>query len=442
MLISGWQTPLELLREELIQLEQEGRVVPDSLRKEVETLVAEKEPWAARIEEVAAQLTGLQMRPEWPYEEPDELDEIRRLRPAGPRVLSLNLSDGEMLERFHGAWRGRCVGCALGRPVEGKTRDWIRTLLIARGEWELNDFFRGGDSRLWAPASQRENIRCMEPDDDIHYTLIGLRVMEKKGADFRWDDIANCWNSHLPYNAICTAETQAILNYNMLHPRCSGYAPSIATPEFTRRHNNPYREWIGAAIRADFWGYAAAGNPELAAEFAYRDGSWTHVKNGIYSEMFVAALISAAFVESDPVRLVEIGLSEIPANCRIAEAVRRALEWRKECADWESFMEKIDRHYGTLSWVHSINNLLIVLMALFYGDSTIDRNTALAVMGGADTDCNGATAGSITGILNPVSRLAERQNDTVEPQFIGEGTCRMRKLAERTLAVWKQIRNR
>ena len=105
-------------------------------------------------------------------------------------------------------------------------------------------------------------------------------------------------------------------------------------------------------------------------------------------------------------------------------------------------MEKIDRHYGTLSWVHSINNLLIVLMALFYGDSTIDRNTALAVMGGADTDCNGATAGSITGILNPVSRLAERQNDTVEPQFIGEGTCRMRKLAERTLAVWKQIRNR
>ena len=164
MLISGWQTPLELLREELIQLEQEGRVVPDSLRKEVETLVAEKEPWAARIEEVAAQLTGLPMRPEWPYEEPDELDEIRRLRPAGPRVLSLNLSDGEMLERFHGAWRGRCVGCALGRPVEGKTRDWIRTLLIARGEWELNDFFRGGDSRLWAPASQRENIRCMEPD--------------------------------------------------------------------------------------------------------------------------------------------------------------------------------------------------------------------------------------------------------------------------------------
>ena len=157
--------------------------------------------------------------------------------------------------------------------------------------------------------------------------------MEKKGADFRWDDIANCWNSHLPYNAICTAETQAILNYNMLHPRCSGYAPSIATPEFTRRHNNPCRQWIGAQIRADFWGWCCAGNPERAAEFAWRDASWTHVANGIYGEMFIAALQAAAFVESDPERLIEIGLSEIPARCRLAAAVREGVAKAKELPD-------------------------------------------------------------------------------------------------------------
>ena len=440
MLISGWQNPLELLREELVQLEQEGREIPEALRKEVEQLVSEKQLWSERISVVAERLLNLPMRPDWPYREPDDLAEIRNLRPEGPRQLELNFSDDEMLEKFHGAWRGRCVGCALGKPVEGKPRQWIRSLLVKQGEWELDDYFRGGDPGLWCPASQRENIRFMEPDDDIHYTLVGLRVMEEKGTDFRWNDVADCWNSRLPYNAICTAETQAILNYNLLRPRCGGFERSIATPEFTRRHNNPYREWIGAAIRADFWGYAAAGNPELAAEFAYRDACWTHTKNGIYSEMFVAALISAAFVESDPVRLVSIGLSEIPADCRIAEAVRRALEWRGRCAGWESFMEQVERYYGTLSGVHSINNLLIVLMALFYGDSTIDRNTALAVMGGLDTDCNGATAGSITGILNPASCLAERLNDTIQPQFIGEGVCRMRSLAERTFAVWKQVR--
>ena len=48
----------------------------------------------------------------------------------------------------------------------------------------------------------------MEPDDDIHYSLIGLKVLEARGPEFCWHDVADCWNSSLPYNAICTAETR------------------------------------------------------------------------------------------------------------------------------------------------------------------------------------------------------------------------------------------
>ena len=102
-------------------------------------------------------------------------------------------------------------------------------------------------------------------------------------------------------------------------------------------------------------------------------------------------------------------------------------------------MDRFDETYRGMSDVHAINNLQIVIMALFYGDRTIDRSTALAVMAGLDTDCNGATAGSIIGILNPESILAERLNDTIEPDFIGESRCRIRTLAERTLAVRNRI---
>lgn len=438
MLISGWTVPLQLLWVELRQLEDEGVEIPDEIRKQCAKLRPGQDDWAPELEQIFTRLSALPIPADRQREEPDDLEAIRLLRPEGPRRLPLHLSDRELLERYHGAWRGRSVGCALGKPVEGKSRSWIRELLTRQGEWELRDFFRGGDPDLWAPRSQRENICCMEPDDDIHYTLIGLRVMEEKGMDFQWFDVADAWNRYLPYNQICTAETQALLNYNLLRPRL-GSPGGAATAEFTRRHNNPYREWIGAAIRADFWGYAVPGEPELAASLAYRDACWTHSKNGIYAAMFLAAVISAAFAESDPEKLIQIGLSEIPRRCRLAEAVHRSLEWRRECAEWSSFMDRFDETYREVSNVHAINNLQIVIMALLYGDRTIDRSTALAVMAGLDTDCNGATAGSITGILNSESILAERLNDTIEPDFIGESRCRMRTLAERTLAVRNRI---
>ena len=92
-----------------------------------------------------------------------------------------------------------------------------------------------------------------------------------------------------------------------------------------------------------------------------------------------------------------------------------------------------------MNGVHTINNALIVLMALLYGELDLDRSCALAVMGGLDTDCNGATVGSIVGIINDSSRLAEKLHDTIKPNFIGETEVTMTDLAARTLAVWKRV---
>jgi ADP-ribosylglycohydrolase len=283
----------------------------------------------------------------------------------------------------------------------------------------------------------------MEPDDDIHYTLIGLKVLEEKGPDFKWHDVARTWNSSLPYYAICTAETQAIMNFNLKTPRM-GAEHIYPSPAFTRRHNNPYREWIGAQIRADGWAYACAGRPELAAELAWRDAQWTHTANGIYGEMFMAAIIAAAFVESDPQRLVEIGLSEIPERSKLAEAVHRALNWIQDCRDFESFMERLEKNYGFLSPVHTVNNALIVIMSLFYGEMDPDRSMCVSVMAALDTDCNGATVGSITGAARGKrdfgGRLAEPLNDTIKPQVFGFETVTMEELAQRTLKVHQTLR--
>jgi ADP-ribosylglycohydrolase len=216
-----------------------------------------------------------------------------------------------------------------------------------------------------------------------------------------------------------------------------------ATPAFTRRWRNPYREWIGAQIRADGWAYVCAGKPELAAEFAWRDASWTHERNGIYGAMFCAAMQAAAFVEDDPAKLVAIGLSEIPAECRLARGVRQLMGWIDACPDFEACMDRLEAAYPDMHPVHTITNALICVLSLVYGRMDTTAAITTTVMCALDTDCNGATVGSIVGATAGKSRfrpeLAGRLNDTIKPNLIGFQEVRMAELAKRTYVQWQRV---
>ena len=406
MLFGGYEVPLSLLRQELIQLEEEGYIVSQAIKDKVAAYDCEKDAWNDELELIYKELENLPRQSDFKYVEPDELDEIRALRPVERGKAVTDFDHEALLDKMHGAYTGRFVGCALGQVVEGWPMDKIKDYLRKVDNYPLHDFISRKavppeEDKNYAPAthaSWKENICCMGPDDDVSYTLIGLHVMERCGRDFSWVDVA-------------------------------------------RRFNNPYREWIGAQIRADGWAYCAAGNPELAAEYAYRDASWTHVKNGIYGEMFFAAMIAASFAERNLDRLIDIALGEIPENCRLAEGIRRAQKWCRELPDFTAFVRKLDETYPTMSAVHTINNAMICIMALYYGEMNPDRSIAISVMAGKDTDCNGATVGSIVGAIagykNFGGTLAAQLNDRVRPDVFGFRDTSMRELAERTLKVWQ-----
>jgi hypothetical protein len=64
-------------------------------------------------------------------------------------------------------------------------------------------------------------------------------------------------------------------------------------------------------------------------------------------------------------------------------------------------------------------------------------------MAGLDTDCNGATVGSIVGAAAGRSKFdaafAAPLQDRVKPAMIGFADTTMRELAERHLEVWKRV---
>ena len=117
----------------------------------------------------------------------------------------------------------------------------------------------------------------------IAFRLFKDLLIEKYGKDFIPYDVSRMWLSSQSKDAYCTAERVAFCNF------VNGYEPPQSA-----LYKNPFREWIGAQIRADYFGYINPGNPKLAAEMAWRDASISHVKNGIYGEMFVAAMLSVA----------------------------------------------------------------------------------------------------------------------------------------------------
>jgi ADP-ribosylglycohydrolase len=290
-------------------------------------------------------------------------------------------------------------------------------------------------SPSWPPGVQswfRGRIDGMPRDDDMDYPVLNLLAAERHGFAVTARDVARLWLGHLPYEGVYTAERIAYRNL----------VDEVDPPESGRRFN-PYREWIGAQIRADLWGYLCPGQPERAASLAWQDASVSHTGNGIYGEMFTASLVAAALTASNVDEALDAALQEIPARSRFSEMVTQVRGWARDTPDPEVCRDRIEGAFGGYHWVHTLNNGAVVVMALSYSGGDFSRGIGLAVTGGWDTDCNGATVGSVLGALGGTrgipSRWTEPLHDRLHTYVIGETDTHFSSLAARTRAVTGQV---
>ena len=80
---------------------------------------------------------------------------------------------------------------------------------------------------------------------------------------------------------------------------------------------------------------------------------------------------------------------------------------------------------------------MIVTAALLYGNGDYGKSICMAVETGFDTDCNGATVGSILGMANGIESIPEYWtkpvNDTLHTTIFGIGTVKISDMAKKTL---------
>ena len=373
----------------------------------------------------------------YPYIEPSDLSGIRAQ--CIPRTMHGTVDKSTIENQIHGAWMGRICGCMLGKTVEGIHTDEFLPLLKETNNYPMHRYIYHSDltdeicQKYHFPLKKRpyaDQINGMPVDDDTNYVVLAQTIIEKYGRNFTAFDVSRAWLRYQNKDAYCTAERVAFCNF------VNGYEP----PE-SAVYKNPYREWIGAQIRGDYFGYINPGNPALAAEMAFRDASVSHIKNGIYGEMFVAAMIATAAVTQETEEIILGGLAQIPAKSRLYEAILDVLTDCKNGVTQKDCFRKIHERYDEYSghgWCHTISNAMIVTAALLYGRGDFGKSICMAVETGFDTDCNGATVGSVLGMANGIAAIlncwTKPMNDTLHTSIFGVGTVRISDCVKKTMA--------
>ena len=274
----------------------------------------------------------------------------------------IKIIEKDYRDKGYACWLGKCIGGTLGRPLEGK-----------RGPHRLT-FYR--------PIPHRA-----AESDDLDIQLVWLHALRERGIDLTSNDLASEWLDHVIY----WFDEYRFARSNLrkgLPPPISGW------------FNNWFRDSMRASTRSEIWAMISPGSPETAVAYAYQDAIVDHCGEGVHGEVFMAALESAAFVTADVKKLLKIGLSAIPPECRVSRAVQDVIEWQRKKTPGEEARRMLLEEHGSPNFSDTPQNVGIITFALLYGAGDFERSILAAVNCGLDADCNAGSVGAILGIIN------------------------------------------
>ena len=275
----------------------------------------------------------------------------------------IKFNKAALREKIYACWIGKNIGGTMGGPFEGATK-----MLNIEG--------------FTTPEG------TVLPNDDLDLQIIWLKALEERGPRaITGQLLGEYWLNFIPpsWNEYGIGKSNLMMG---LLPPLSG------------EYENYWKNSNGAWIRSEIWACCAPGCPDVAIKYAVEDAMVDHgMSEGTYAEMFTAAIESAAFVVNDIQKLIKIGLSKIPANCRVAQSIKTVVECHAKGVSWQDAREKVLKENRDLGWFQAPGNIAFVIIGLLYGNCDFKQSMIIAINCGDDTDCTGATVGALLGIM-------------------------------------------
>jgi hypothetical protein len=283
----------------------------------------------------------------------------------------------ELEDKVRGGWAGQMIGVTYGAPTE------FRFLQ------KINDQLRD-----WKP----EELEGALDQDDLYVEMTFSEVMDRLGVNATSDDYGEAFKGS---------------KYQLWHANLGARRALLRGVKGSMSGNpryNLHANDIDFQIESDFIGLMTPGMPRAAQRYAERVGRVMNYGDGLYGGIFTAAMYSAAYVESDPRKVVEAGVAAIPAGSIYAQVIGDVLRWSKENPSdwketWQLLEDKWDRNdacpEGALRPfnIDASLNGAYVAMGLLYGGKDFEKTMDIAMRGGQDSDCNPASAAGILGTM-------------------------------------------
>ncbi len=255
-------------------------------------------------------------------------------------------------------------------------------------------------------------LKAAPVDDDYYYELVALRAFERYGPQLTIDQLAQQWREN-------NAGTWGSSKHTRLNLEKGIPAAEAGSPRF-----NPMWFSIGSQFSSDIYGLLAPGRPNLAAHLARRLAAINGHAEGLDGGVFIAGMVSLAFVESNPQRVVE-GAAQLiaqgsPYRECLYDVIRQARAGRTFRQVAEAVEHRWHREYPATNNAVANGGLVAASVWFGRGDLLDTLNLAFAAGDFTDADCNAANAGSVVGAMRGLDAIPPNLRDALHDRIAGD----------------------
>jgi len=300
-----------------------------------------------------------------------------------------SISPDVLKDKIAGGWAGKMIGVTYGAPTEFRA---------------LNKMFE--DSINWKTS----DIKGSMWQDDIYVQLTFLMTMDKYGVSTSAKKYQEMF-AKAGYQ-LWHANMQARKNYYD-----SIFPPASGSPEYSMHADD-----IDFQIESDYIGFMCPGMPKTATEMADKIGHIMNYGDGVYGGIFVAALYSEAFFNTDIPKIIEVALQSIPAESDYARIVMDLVKLHKQNpTDWQAAWKELEGKWGDVDVcgagapfnIDAKLNGAYIVMGLLYGDGDPMKTMDISTRCGQDSDCNPSNAMAVLGVIKGFSGLPKGMQEGV-----------------------------